>query len=443
MLVSTHKLIIGLMVLLSWNTVQAQSVWTLQQCIDTAQAYNKNLQIYRNTILSSQEQEQEAKANLYPKLSVQADYKYFMELPHQLMPLSALNPQVTQGEFREIQFGVPHNINAHVQLVLPLYNAQIFGGIQNTKIAGELSQLQYKKTEEQVIFDITTLYYNAQVLNHQLMFIDSNIINVNKLLKNLQLLHEQLMVRGTEVNKVKLQADQLATQKDVISNKYEQVLNALKLQMGVPLNREVDLETEIIFTLLPNDNIQLTTDIQMIKVQNKLLNSQLKTLQQSRYLPSLNLIASYGASGFGYDKKPDNFLRFYSMGFAGVQLTYPLFNGTVTIRKMNQKKWEIKNNELQTQLISEKNQMEIENASRQKNTAIVTVINTENQIQQAQAIYNQTILQQKQGTANLTDVLIADNTLREAQQNHLSAIIDYLKSDLELRKFTGQLRVGN
>jgi hypothetical protein len=37
-----------------------------------------------------------------------------------------------------------------------------------------------------------------------------------------------------------------------------------------------------------------------------------------------------------------DFLNFYPIGFAGIQLSYPLFNGTVTQRKINQKKLEIK-----------------------------------------------------------------------------------------------------
>ena len=83
--------------------------------------------------------------------------------------------------------------------------------------------------------------------------------------------------------------------------------------------------------------------------------------------------------------------------------------------------------------------MEIENAARQKTIAQNTIINTENQIDLAQSIYEQTILQQKQGTASLTDILLADNALRDAQQSYLSAIIDYLKVDLELKKLKGML----
>ena len=443
MLVNTHKLIFISILFIGWNIVQAQEVWTIKQCIDTAQVHNKNLQINRNNISISEQREKEAKANLIPKVTANADYKYFMELPTQLMPMNALNPQAPEGQFRDLQFGVPHNINANIQLAMPLYNPQIYGAIENTKIANELTQLQYQKTEEQVLFDITTLYYNAQILKHQLDFMESNLLNTNKLLKNIELLKEQLLAKGTDVSKVKLQAEQLKTQREIANNKYISILNALKLNIGISLEREITIVSEIEKETLTENNKGNILDLKIINTQNKFLKSELKTLNQSRFLPSLNLIASYGTTGFGYDKSPNDFLDFYPIGFAGIQLSYPLFNGAVTQRKINQKKLEINNNELQAQLISDKNEMEIENAIRQRTIAQNTIMNTENQIDLAKTIYDQTILQQKQGTASLTDVLLADNALREAQQNYLNAIIDFLKADLEFKKLTGTISMKN
>jgi len=443
MLVNAHKLFIVPLIFIGWNTVQAQEVWTMKQCIDTAQVYNKTLQINRNHISISEQREKEAKANLIPKVTANADYKYFMELSTQLMPMNALNPQAPEGQFRDLQFGVPHNINANVQLAMPLYNPQVYGVIENTKIANELTQLQFQKSEEQVLNDITTLYYNAQILKHQLDFLESNLINTQKLLKNIELLKEQLLAKGTDVSKVKLQAEQLNTQRENIHNKYISILNALKLNIGISLERNITVVSEIEQQTLTENNVENILDLKIIQTQNKLLNSELSTLNKSRFLPSLNLIASYGTTGFGYDKTPNDFLKFYPIGFAGLQLTYPLFNGTVTQRKINQKKLEISNNELQAQLIGDKNKMETENALRQRTIAQQTVINTENQITLAQSIYEQTVLQQKQGTTTLTDVLLADNALREAQQNYLSAVIDYLKADLELKKLTGTIKNEN
>lgn len=442
-LVNIHKQkLLLLFLLIGVHAAQAQ-VWPLQKCIDTAQVHNKNLQMGRNSIAIGEQKSKEAKANLIPKVTANAEYKFFTNLPYQLLPVNALNPALPEGEYRAMQFGVPHNINANIQASMPLYNPQVYGAIQTTKIASELTDLQYQKTEEQIYFEISNLYYNAQILHHQLAFIDSNLINAERLLKNMQLLNEQLLVKGTDVSKVKLQVSQLTTQKETIKSKYEQVLNALKFAMGISIEQNLQIEANIQYQNTNEYTSSSTLDIRIIKTQNRLLSSELNTLNKSRFLPSLNLIGMYGTTGFGYNGQPASFLDFYPIGFAGIQLSYPLFNGTVTLRKINQKRLELQNNELQFSLLSEQNNMQVENAKLQRKIAQQTVETTTEQIQLAQTIYEQTLLQQKQGTASLTDVLLADNALREAQQTYLSAVIDFLKADLELKKLTGNLSTKN
>ena len=438
-LVNIHKpCLVLLLIVIGFQSVQAQ-VWSLQQCIDTAQVYNKKLQVNRNDIAIGEQREKEAKANLNPKVTANADYKYFTNLPYQLLPLNALNPAAPEGEFRAAQFGVPHNINLNLQLSMPLYNPQLYGAIQTTKIASEWIELQYQKLEEQIFFDISNLYYNAQILHHQLAFIDSNLINAERLFKNMQLLNEQLLVKGTDVSKVKLQVAQLTSQKVGVKSKYEQVLNALKFTIGLSLENNLQIETNILYENSFEYSSLSTLDFRMAIIKNRWLGLELNTLNKSRYLPSLNLFANYGTTGFGYNGKPNGFLDFYSIGFAGIQLSYPLFSGTVTERKINQKTLELKNNELQMGLINEQNYLQVENAKLQRKTAKNTVETLTEQIQLAQIIYEQTIVQQKLGTATITDILLADNSLREAQQTYLSAVIDYLKADLELKKFTGNI----
>lgn len=439
-LASIHKrFILLLLIATAVYTANAQ-VWSLQQCIDTAQVYNKSLQISRNSKTINEEKRKEAKGNLIPKITANADYKYFTDLPTQLMPASIFGGPA--GTFKETQFGVPHNINANLQLTMPLYNPQVFGAMQSSKIAVELSGLQLQKTEEQIYFDISNLYYNGQLLLRQLSFIDSNIVNTSKLFKNMQLLKEQLMAKGTDVSKVQLQKEQLETQKELVSSRYEQVTNALKFAMGIPLEQNINIEKDIQYKLSAEYTSTTAIDIRLANMQSKFLQSELSTLKRSK-LPSLSLFGTYGKTGFGYDKQPNDFLKFYPIGFAGIQLSYPLFNGTVTQRKINQKRLEIKNSELQVQLVTEQNTMQIENAKRQRSVAQKSITTSTSQIELAKIVYAQTFLQQKQGTASLSDVLLADSALREAQQNYLSAVVEYLKADLELKRLSGLLGAKN
>jgi outer membrane protein TolC len=414
-------------------------VWSLQQCLDTASFKNKNLEISKNQILLSELKEKEAKSNLLPKITANADYKYFIHLPYQLMPLSTFNPLAPEGQFKEAQFGVPHNLNANIQITAPIFNPQLNGAIKSTETLIEINQLHYQKKEEQIYYEITGLYYNAQLLFHQLSFIDSNLINSNRLQKNAELLYEHQLAKETDVNKIKWQIAQLNTQRLSIADKYEQILSGLKFMIGIDQNENLQIDTDIKLNKTDDQNKGKITDIELIKTKSNLLNQELSTYKKSMYLPVINFIGMYGTNGLGYDKEPNPFLNFYPNSFAGIQISYPVFNGTVTKHKINQKNLELKNNELVLKITEEQNEIQILNASNQKETAIKSVETIQEQIKLAQTIYNQTITLLKQGNASLTEVILADNSLRESQQNYLNAIIEYYKAELELKKLNGSI----
>ena len=60
----------------------------------------------------------------------------------------------------------------------------------------------------------------------------------------MQLLNEQLLVKGTDASKVKLQVAKLTSQKVGVKSKYEQVLNALKFTIGLSLENNLQIETK-------------------------------------------------------------------------------------------------------------------------------------------------------------------------------------------------------
>lgn len=427
-----------LVILLLLSLITYAQNWTLQQCVDTALSRNKSLLISRNNIAISKEKHEEAYANLIPKVNLNADYKYYTDLPTQLMPLSTFDPLAPEGKYKEAQFGVPHNFNGNIQVLIPLYNSQIYGAIKATEIASELTGLQLQKSEEQVVLEVSNLYYNIQILYKQLLFIDTNIVHTEKLLERVRLLKEQQMIKGTDVTKVELQLSQLQTQRSTIENKITQVTNALKFNLGISLESKINVQNELTYKLENQKESNSTTEQAIANTQFKLTKVELKNAKRS-LLPTLSFIGSYGTMGYGYDKKPNNFLNFYPIGLAGVQFTYPLFSGTVVLHKINQKKLELKNSGLQQEMISDQLKMQKENLQMQISVAIKSISNTEEQIAQAKKIYNQTILLHGQGLSTLNDVFMADTELRQAQQNNVSAIVDYLKAELELKRLNGNI----
>lgn len=427
-------------IILTTNVALQSQTLTLEQCIDTALQYNRTIKLSQQDVFQANEKNKEIRGNLFPKLNGITDYRYYTDLPYQLMPAAAFGGP--EGTYKEVQFGVPQSLNANLQITVPIYNPTALDAIKTTKIASELSEIQKIKTVEDVVVEVSNAYYNAQILLNQLVFLDSNLINTNQLLQTTTLLHQQQMAKGTDVDRLQLQLDQIANQRKSVFSQQQQVLNALKFLMGKPISDTIQVSiTEN--SLVPFDpQMQATTDMKLIDKRLQFNYAELKGLRNSK-LPALGAYGVYGTTGFGttgFGTTGDNsFFNFHPIGYVGAQLSIPLFNGTITKHKIVQKKIDIQKTTIQKELVSEKSKLDLLNAEMQYVLANQNIATVSDQVKLAKKIYNNTVLQNKHGMATITDLLLADNSLREAQQNYIVALVNLRKAELEYKRVTGNL----
>jgi OMF family outer membrane factor len=429
-----NRVLLILVILLMNITAKAQTL-SLEQCIDTALIYNRNIKLSQHDVEISTEKNREIRGNLLPKLNGIADYRYYTDLPYQIMPAEAFGGPA--GTYKEVQFGVPQSMNANLQLAVPLFNMTALNAIKSTRIATELSEIQKTKTDEDVVLDVSNAYYNAQILLTQIAFLDSNIINTGKLVKTTTLLYQQQIAKGTDVDRLKLQVEQITTQRSTIFSQYQQVLNALKFLMGKPISDSIEVLNTQESIVKPGFNSPITTDVLLIDKKIEFNNSELSGLRNLR-LPSLSAYGVYGTTGFGTTGS-DSFFNFHPIGYVGAQLSVPLFNGRITQHKIVSKKIEIEKSNIQKDLITEKSKLDLKNVEMQYSLATKNISVVSSQIDLAKKIYDNTVLQNQQGVASITDLLLADNALRESQQTYLVALINLRKAELEYKRVTGNL----
>ncbi len=432
--ISLLKFVLIGIILITNVVVQAQTL-SLEQCVDTALQYNRTIKLSQQDVFQANEKNKENKGNLFPKLNGMTDYRYYTDLPYQLMPAAAFGGP--EGTYKEVQFGVPQSLNANLQLTVPIYNPTALGAIKTMRIASELSEIQKTKTDEDVVLEVSNAYYNAQILLNQLAFLDSNMINTNKLLQTTTLLHQQQIAKGTDVDRLQLQLDQLANQRKTVFSQQQQVLNALKFLMGKPISDSIQVSITENTLVQQDPQIQATTDMKLIDKKLQFNYAELKGLRNSK-LPSLGAYGVYGTTGYG-NTGANSFFNFHPIGYVGAQLSIPLFNGTITKHKIVQKKIDIQKTNIQKELVSEKSKLDLINAEMQYTLANQNIATVDDQIKLAKKIYNNTVLQNKQGMATITDLLLADNSLREAQQNYIVAMVNLRKAELEYKRVTGNL----
>jgi OMF family outer membrane factor len=409
--------------------------WSLEQCIDSACSNNNRIAIAENNQDIYALKQKEAQANRLPKLSLNGEYKYFIELPYQLMPLSVFGGP--EGQFKEAQFGVPHNINASLLLQAPIYSNTLTGNIRKMETSQKIIEIEVQKTYEQLYFEVANIYRNAQLLTSQMIFIDSTITNTNSVLKNIQLLVTEKLANQNDVKKLELKVSTLTLYYSNLESKLEQIYNALQFLTGA--SEKFKVERDIIMTDIKNYQTKWSKELDIILLQQEFINIDLETLKKSKFVPEVGFVATYGIQGLGYDQSPNQFLNFYPIGYAGIRFSYPIFNGNITNKKIDQKSLELKNLQLKEELIADAQKVEITNTLLQIENAYENVELNEKQIQIAQAIYAQEVQKHKSGLLSINDLLIAQNEVIQNQQNYLQSIADFLSIDLELKRITNNI----
>ena len=408
---------------------------SLQECIDLAPAHDQRSRSADIDLRMAEARVDEQQANLLPKVRGVADMRHYADLPYQLLPASFFGGP--EGVYREIQFGTPNNITLNVQAQLPLVDVGSWEGIHVAREAERMAGMQRERSREEVVLELSNAYYNAQVLQARRTFLDSNLLSTEAMLRNVELLHAQLLARGTDVDRLRLQRDQLRTQRERLVAQHEQVLDLLRLMMGLPPDAPLATEPASAPVQQTQATPKATAGLRIAEQGVLLRQAEIRLLKRSR-LPSLHGYGLYGNTGFGPIASGGRY-DLYPVSYFGATLHVPLFNGTVITKKVRQKELELERAGLLRDAVADREGLEQRRATRDEALALRTLSDAEAQLALAERIRRSTLLQHTEGLATLTDLVLADQAVREGQQLYIDALVQLRKAQLELARLNGTL----
>jgi outer membrane protein len=435
--ITKRAYVILLFILLIPVCINAQEV-SLKDLISRAL---QNNQTVKSTVLEhsiASEKISEVKSNMLPQLNISGDYKYYTQVPRQLMDASSLgglpNSYIVFGT------GIPWSLGTTISLGQLIYSQEYITGVKLAHTGKELNELLIKKSKEEIAYNVSAAYYNAQILTSQMKFIESNIGNMEKLISTGELLYENQMIKQSDVDKLKLSKTMLETQQSTVKESYDEIINALKFLSGMPQSDNLvinnDISTEVI--TLPSLGIKPDrTELKLLEKKKELSELERKNIIAG-FIPTLSACGVFNYSFYG--KGGDySIFKGYPSSWFGLQLSWNLFDGFAKKSKLQQKDLEMQKLNLQVNQLNENISMELKNSIQQISLQKTNIQSRREQLSLAEKIYDQTQLQFKEGLVNITDVIQSDNSLREAQNNYLVSTINLLNAQLSWKKATGKL----
>jgi outer membrane protein TolC len=183
--------------------------------------------------------------------------------------------------------------------------------------------------------------------------------------------------------------------------------------------------------------------MQVLATQQKLLSYQKESVK-STGLPTLSFNGNYAYSGLGnkfpYFKGLGSGVNWFDVASLGLNLKVPIFTGGSTKAKVKQA--DIALRKLNEDISSTRLALNLafENAKTQINNSIITLNTQKENVELARQVYENTTNNYQNGLATLTDLLNAENSLTDAQNNYSSALLSYKVAEIQLIKAQGNLR---
>ena len=433
------QLVVILTSLFVWIPALAQRTLTLEECLKIGIENNLSLAGSRNELRKAKHLLSENRAKLLPQINAVAGFNDNFNPPVSVTDGSAY------GNPYNVTKTLQYNASAGLQLQMPLYNQTVYTAIDIARTMNELNRLSYEKAREDLMLQISKMYYLGQNTVEQLALIQENRARLQELRDITQAFFDNGMAMEVDMKRVNINLENLQVQYDNAKSMLVQQLNLLKYVMDYPAEEEIALTPvnpeqveSVSLTGLRSDLYEL----QLLESQEKLAGQQ-KDLIRQGYLPSLSLTGSWMYSAYTdkarhwFHSGPSN--HWYPSSGLGLTLRVPIFDGLdkrARIRKARideenaRLNYENMRKNMETQYLNATNDLmnNQRNFQKQKDNYLL-----------AEEVYQVTTDRYREGIASMTEVLQDEMRMSEAQNNYLSAHYNYQVANLTLLKLTGQL----
>jgi outer membrane protein len=289
-------------------------------------------------------------------------------------------------------------------------------------------------------------YFSVLVNDVRQTLVRANLGRLDTLLKETQALYEAGFAEKIDVSRIKVQRNNLQTEIEKVQAAREISVELLKLQMGLPLNYQIELSEKLqdLVSLGELNELLQTDGGRRVEVDQLETNLELVDLDikytTSLYIPSLDLFGTYqrnaAAQSTGLMFQND---RWFTGAFVGVRLQIPVFDGLLKSAQIRQKRHQLE--QLQNQRIFLEDNIKVERfqarTTLQNNIRTFNVQNENREL--ALEVFRMAQIKYQEGVGSNLEVVEADSALKDAENNYFSALYDALIAKVDLEKALGIL----
>ena len=433
------SLVFTFALLLSSTAGNAQEKLTLGQCLNIGIENNLSLKIAKGEIVKGKHNISENRSRLLPQINFSAS------LNDNFDPPVSVTDGTAYGKTYNVTKTLQYNSSAALALQMPLYSQTALTAISIAKTLDQLNQLSYEKAREDLMVQISKMYYLIQNTTEQISIVNDNIRRFKELRDITQAFYDNGMALEIDLKRINVKIEtmdvQLANAKAMLSEQY----NMLKYVMDYPAEKDIVVEEKVVDKVDDPQLTGLNTNLYELQLlQKKLDMAELqKKMAKDGYLPTLALSANWAYTA--YTDKFKNWFHsgesnhWYRSNGIGLQLRVPVFDGFEKRSKIRKAQVDIDNAKLSYENALKSMQTQYANAINDLANNQRNYVKQRDNYRLAEGIYGVTVDRYREGIVSMVEVLQDEMSMSDAQNNYLTAHYNYQVSNLAVLKLTGKL----
>jgi outer membrane protein len=442
----------------------ATDAFSIRECIQYANVHNSGIRTARIDEQIARQQTNEIKGRGLPQANINGTFEDRLKIPLLIIPGGfggipggdstgtggAGSPGGDNARGQGIPMGFKYNSSLSGEVTQMIVDPSFWIGLKAAKASSIYYQQTTQRVSEDAAYNIANAYYQVIVVQKQLDLLRTNLASTQTILSNTEVQFRNGVAKKVDVDRLRVNASNLQSQIRQAELSLTQVMNALKFQMGMPIEQTIVLsDTSLTFRQdeavldAPAENyLENRVDYRLLQTNRQLLELDRKN-NASGYLPTLRAFANYGyvAQGpeFGFFRTPGNGWVDYTVSSIGLRLNIPVFDGLQRSARNQQAKLSLKKTDENINLARQSIKLEVSNALTQYRNTLERIDAEQQNVELAQEVYQVTQLEFREGVGTSTSVVEAETALRRAQNTYIDTLLDLYAARLDLERAKGTI----
>ena len=426
--------------------------FTMQQCIEYAIANNQNVKIAELETKVSKAKVGEYLSQGLPQVEANIAFNKNFKIRKTFIPANTFDPTAPEDELLELSFGTPYDGIIGLNVSQMIFKGSFFVGLNASRTFVELSTKELTQSVIEVVEAVSKAYYTVLVNEIGIGLIEANYNRLDSLLKETTIMYENGFVEKIDVNRTKVEFNNISTQLLTAQRMLDISLALLKFQMGMPIEEDIeiienleDMDFNIAELLELDASYQRRIEYDVLQTRQKLAEMNMKN-NKVQYIPNIDLVLGWGMNAGVADI--NNLWKFNeptiwpNYQVAGLAMYVPIFDGLYKSKLIQQNKLQIQQLGVQRKMLENSINVEVLNKRNNLESNLDRLANQKENMQLAEEVFSFAKIKYQEGVGSNLEVIEADNSYLMAQTNYYNALYDALLTKIELEKALGILETN-